>query len=124
MVAMVPEDFQDGGPAAGLKGVSARVSGAFSCIQVTDFVRFWNHGDTTIGNDESRSRLRVLFHGVTPETEEGKALYTRMSPIGWARKDVPPLLICDGEKDLIVTGLRVRSFMRNFVRLALTLLTG
>lgn len=105
MVAMVPEDFQDGGPTAGLEGVSARVSGAFSCIQVADFVEFWNNGgDSTIGKDESRSRLRLLFHGITPDTDEGKALYTKMSPIGWVRNDVPPLLICDGQKDPIVTG--------------------
>jgi acetyl esterase/lipase len=28
-----------------------------------------------------------------------------MCPIGQVRKDVPPLLICDGEKDPIVPGL-------------------
>ncbi len=28
-----------------------------------------------------------------------------MSPIGQVRRDVPPLLICDGEKDPIVPGL-------------------
>jgi acetyl esterase/lipase len=105
MVAMVPEDFNDGGPTPGLEGVSAKVSGAFSCVQVTDFVRFWNHGDTTIWNDETHSRLCVLFHGITPDTEEHQALYTSMSPIGYVRADVPPLLICDSEKDPIVPGL-------------------
>ena len=49
--------------------------------------------------------MRVLFHGVTPDTDANKALYTAMCPIGQARKDVPPLLICDGEKDPIVPGL-------------------
>jgi acetyl esterase/lipase len=121
MVAMVPEEFQDGGPAPGLEGVSARVSGSFSWIQVTDFVRFWNQEpDDAVTNADgkitfrgpgdkdpynARPRLRVLFHGIAPDTAEGKALYTRMSPIGHVRKDVPPMLICDGEKDSIVPGL-------------------
>jgi acetyl esterase/lipase len=121
MVAMVPEDFEDGGPTPGLEGVSARVSGCFSYIPPTDFVRFWSQGPddaitnlegkvTFRGPDEkipydSRPRLRVLFHGLTPDTPEYQALYTRMCPIGHVRKDVPPLLICDGEKDPIVPGL-------------------
>ncbi|MEI9960394.1 MAG: prolyl oligopeptidase family serine peptidase [Limisphaerales bacterium] len=54
---------------------------------------------------DSHPRLRVLFHGITPDTEEHKTLYTNMSPIGHVRADVPPLLICDGEKDPIVPGL-------------------
>ena len=37
MVAMVPETFPDGGPMAGLEGVSAWVSGSFSYIPPTDF---------------------------------------------------------------------------------------
>ena len=115
MVAMVPEDFDDGGPTAGLEGISARVSNCFSHIAPTDFVRFWNEGpddlvrtpgkkttyrkpDAKIPND-SRPRLRVLFHGVTPDTKKTKALYTHMSPVGNIHKDIPPLLICDGEKD-------------------------
>jgi acetyl esterase/lipase len=121
MVAMVPEDFADGGPTPGLEGVSARVSGSFSYIPPTDFVRFWNQGpDDVITNEDgkiyfrgpdekipydSRPRLRVLFHGITPDTGEHKALYSSMCPIGHVRKDVPPLLICDGEKDPIVPGL-------------------
>ncbi|HVU26278.1 MAG TPA: alpha/beta hydrolase [Verrucomicrobiae bacterium] len=121
MVAMAPEDFYDGGPTPELEGVSARVSGSFSFIPPTDFVRFWNEGpndvitnaDGTISfrppNDripnDARPHLRVLFHGITPDTEEHKAFYTRMCPIGQVRKDVPPLLICDGEKDPIVPGL-------------------
>jgi acetyl esterase/lipase len=121
MVAMVPEDFNDGGPTPGLEGVSARVSGSFSYIPPTDFVRFWNQGpeDVLTNSDgkasfrgadgkipyDSRPRLRVLFHGITPDTEENKSLYTSLSPIGHVRKDVPPLLICDGENDPIVPGL-------------------
>lgn len=121
MVAMVPEDFEDGGPTPGLEGVSARVSGSFSYIPPTDFVRFWSQGpDDAITNLEgkvtfrepdekipydSQPRLRVLFHGLTPDTPEHRAIYTRMCPIGHVRKDVPPLLICDGEKDPIVPGL-------------------
>jgi acetyl esterase/lipase len=121
MVAMAPEDFDDGGATPGLEGVSARVSGSFSYIPPTDFVRFWNQGpdDAVTNRDgqvifrgpderipyDSRPRLRVLFHGITPDTEEHRALYTRMCPIGQVRQDVPPLLICDGEKDPIVPGL-------------------
>ncbi len=118
---MVPEDFDDGGPTPGLEGVSARVSGSFSFIPPTDFVRFWTEGpsdvitnaegkitfrgpDNRVPND-ARPHLRVLFHGVIPDTEEHKALYTRMCPLGQVRKNVPPLLICDGEKDPIVPGL-------------------
>jgi acetyl esterase/lipase len=125
MVAMVPEDFSDGGPTPGLEGASARVSGSFSYIPPTDFVRFWNQGpDDVITNEEgkisfrgpddkipydSHPRLRVLFHGVTPDTAEHAALYTRMCPMGQVRKDVPPLLICDGERDPIVPGLHGRA---------------
>jgi len=121
MVAMVPEDFDDGGPAPGLEGVSARVCAGFSYIPPTDFLRFWKEGpadastnaagrvtfraaDERIPND-SRPRLRILFHGVTPDTEAHRAIYTAMCPIGHVRKSVPPLLICDGEKDPIVPGL-------------------
>lgn len=121
MVAMVPENFDDGGPTPGLEGISARVSGSFSYIPPADFVRFWNEGpadvitngngtvsfrppDDRIPND-SRPRFRVLFHGIIPDTDEHRSLYTRMCPIGQVRKDVPPLLICDGEKDPIVPGL-------------------
>jgi acetyl esterase/lipase len=121
MVAMVPENFADGGPTPGLENVSAGVSGSFSYIPPTDFVRFWNQGpDDVVTNSEgvvtfrgpdekipydSRPRLRVLFHGVTPDREENKTLYTQMCPVGHVRKNVPPLLICDGEKDPIVPGL-------------------
>lgn len=121
MVAMVPENFDDGGPAPGLAGVSARVSGSFSYVPPTDFVRFWRQGPADVisnqdgsvtfrGPDDhipsdSRPHLRVLFHGLTPDTAEHQAWYTRMCPIGQVRKDVPPLLICDGEKDPIVPGL-------------------
>jgi acetyl esterase/lipase len=124
MVAMVPEDFPDGGPAPGLEGVSARVSGSFSYIPPTDFVRFWNQGpgDAVTNQDgkvsfrgpddkipyDSRPRLRVLFHGVTPDTAEHQLLFTSMCPVGQVRKDVPPLLICDGERDPIVPGLHGR----------------
>ena len=121
MVAMVPEDFDDGGALPGLEGVSAKVSGSFSYAPPTDFVRFWNQGPSDIvtnadgkisfrGPDDkipydSRPRLRALFHGVTPDTTEHMTLYTNLSPIGHVSKDVPPLLICDGEKDPIVPGL-------------------
>jgi len=121
MVAMVPEDFPDGGPTPGLEGTSARVSGSFSYIPPTDFVRFWNQGpDDVVSNQDgtisfrgpddkipydSRPRLRVLFHGVTPVTAANRMLYMMMCPMGHVRKDVPPLLICDGEKDPIVPGL-------------------
>ncbi len=121
MVAMVPEDFLDGGPTSGLEGVSARVSGSFSYIPPTDFVRFWNQGpDDALTNQDgkvsfrgpddkipydSRPRLRVLFHGATPDTAEHRLLFASMCPVGQVRKDVPPLLICDGEKDPIVPGL-------------------
>lgn len=121
MVAMVPENFPDGGPFPGLENVSAKVCGSFSFIPPTDFVRFWNQGpDDVITNADgkisfrgpddkipydSRPRLRVLFHGVTPDSEAGRELYDLMCPVGHVRKNLPPLLICDGEKDPIVPGL-------------------
>jgi acetyl esterase/lipase len=120
MVAMVPEDFDDGGPTPGLEGVSARVSGCFSFVPPTDLVRLWNQGSNDaatnregqvtlrgLGEDfggNIRPLLRLLFHGIVPDTEEHKALYMAMSPMGHVRKDVPPLLICDGEKDLVIPG--------------------
>jgi acetyl esterase/lipase len=121
MLAMVPEDYDDGGPTPELAGVSARVAGSFSYIPPTDFVRFWNEAPndvvtnhdgtlTSRGIDEKipndvRPRFRMLFHGVPPDTTEHKTVYTNTCPIGWVRQDVPPLLICDGEKDPIVPGL-------------------
>lgn len=121
MVAMVPEDFADGGPTSGLEGVNASVSGSFSFIPPTDFVRFWHQGpDDVVTNQDggisfrgpddkipydSRPRLRMLFHGVTPDSQEHQMLYTNMCPVGHVRHDLPPLLICDGEKDPIVPGL-------------------
>jgi len=124
MVAMVPEDFDDGGPTPGLEGISAHVSGSFSYIPPTDFVRFWNQGpDDAITNEnetvtfrgpdlkvpnDARPHLRMLFHGKALDSEANRALYTRMCPIGHLRKDVPPLLICDGEKDPVVPGLQGR----------------
>jgi acetyl esterase/lipase len=131
MAAMVPDDFPDGGPTPGLEGVSAKVSGSFSFIPPTDFVRFWDEGpedvitnadekisfrapDNKIPND-ARPHLRVLFHGIIPDTDEHKALYTKMCPIGQVRKDVPPLLICDGEKDPIVPGLEGKELYEKLV---------
>jgi acetyl esterase/lipase len=121
MTAMVPENFDDGGATLGLEGISARVCGSFSFIPPTDFVRFWNEGpEDTLTNangeisfrppnnkipNDARPRFRVLFHGTTPDTAEHQELYTRMSPIDHVRSDLPPLLICDGEKDPIVPGL-------------------
>lgn len=124
MVAMVPEDYKDGGATPELAGVSAQVSGCFSWIPPTDFVRFWNESpedvvtgpdgkvsfrkpDNQIPNDV-RPRIRMLAHGLVPDTAEHKAGYDRVCPIGHVRKDVPPLLICDGEKDPIVPGLQGR----------------
>ena len=122
MVAMVPENFADGGPTPGLENISARVSGSFSYIPPTDFVRFWNQGpDDVITNEDgkvsfrgpddkipydSHPRLRLLFHGVTPDTAEHQALcMTACARWGRLEKDVPPLLICDGERDSTVPGL-------------------
>src|ERR1039457_3557178 len=59
MVAMVPEDFPDGGPTPGLEGVSAEVCGRFSFIPPTDFVRFWNQGpDDVITNQDGSFSFR------------------------------------------------------------------
>ncbi len=121
MVAMVPEDFNDGGPTPELEGISAHVCNCFSNVAPTDLLRFWNQGpddivktsngdntnrdaDPNIPND-SRPRLRILFHGIVPDTKAHKKLYLDMSPISYVNKNVPPLLICDGEKDPIVPGL-------------------
>ena len=121
MVAMVPENFNDGGPTPELKGISAHVCNCFSNVAPTDLLRFWHEGpddvvktskgkityrdaDPNIPND-SRPRLRSLFHGIVPDSKGHKKLYLGMSPIGHVSKNVPPLLICDGEKDPIVPGL-------------------
>ena len=131
MVAMVPENFDDGGPTPGLEGVSAKVSGSFSYIPPADFLRFWNRGpndaitnaagkvtfrppDDKIPND-SRPYFRILFHGITPDTPAHEALYTQMCPIGHVRKDIPPVLICDGQKDPIVPGLEGKELYKKLV---------
>ena len=121
LCALAPEDLADGGPTEGLQGVSARVCGAFGFIAPTDFIRFWDQGpeDVVKGQDgqpqfrapddkipdDSRPRLRLLFHGLTPDSESGRALYKKMSLTNYVRKNIPPLLIADGEKDPIVPGL-------------------
>jgi acetyl esterase/lipase len=104
MVAMVPEDFKDGGPTKGLEDVSAKVCCGFSVVGPTDFVRQWDESIDKKPNN-ARPYHRVLFHGITPEDEAGKKHYMYMSPLGHVRKDVAPLLICDGERDPIVPGL-------------------
>jgi acetyl esterase/lipase len=118
MCAMVPEDFEDGGPTEELKGVSAKVCNAFSVCGPVDFVAQWNEApsdevkdadgkityrpaDSKIPHD-ARPRHRILHKGVTPETEAGKAQYMKMSPMGHVRKDVAPILIVDGLKDDVV----------------------
>ena len=124
MVAMVPEDFDDGGPTPGLEGVSAKVSGCFSYIPATDFLRLWEQGPSDVVTNtngavtyrvpapnipnDARPHLRLLFHGVIPDTAAHRELYQRMCPLGQVRKDVPPLLICDGEKDPVIPGLQGR----------------
>lgn len=117
MCAVVPEDFDDGGPTEDLKGVSAKVCNAFSFVGPWDFVEQWieapsdelpgglfRKAEGAIKND-ARPRHRRNFKGIIPDTEEHKALYRKMSPIGHVRKDVAPLLICDGEVDPIVPGM-------------------
>jgi acetyl esterase/lipase len=120
MVTLAPEDFDDGGPTEELAGVSARVCGGFGYVGPTDFVSAWAAApsdEVTDANgkvtfrapdgkipDDYRPRLRILFHGASPDTGEGRALYARVSPVNLARGDVPPILICDGEKDPIVPG--------------------
>lgn len=118
MCAQVPEDFEDGGPTPGLEGVSAKVCNAFSFVGPVDFVAQWNEApsDEIKGEDgkvtyrpadgkiphDARPRHRILHKGITPETDEGKARYMKMSPMGHVRKDVAPILICDGETDPVV----------------------
>jgi acetyl esterase/lipase len=122
MVAMAPESFEDGGPTEDLKGTPARVCGAFSWIPPTDFIRFWDQGPDDVAVDsngvksyrgwndsipnDARPHLRSLFHGVAPDLSSSKALYLNMCPIGHVRRGLPPLLICDGERDPIVPGLQ------------------
>jgi acetyl esterase/lipase len=117
MCAVVPEDFDDGGPAEELKGVSAKVSNAFSFVGPWDFVKQWDDAPNDVNpdgtfrranpamKDDARPRHRRNFKGIIPDTEEHKELYRKMSPIGHVRKDVAPLLICDGELDPVVPGL-------------------
>jgi acetyl esterase/lipase len=121
MVGMAPDNFDDGGPTEELQGVSAKVCCAFAIAAPTDFVRQWDDApddvirdlsgeervrrtDGRIPND-ARPYLRLLFGGVTPDSQAHKALYRSMSPVSYIRKELPPLLICDGEKDTIVPGL-------------------
>jgi len=102
MLAMVPEDFSDGGPLPGLEAVSARVSGSFSHNFPTDLGRFWNQGPEDVVTEadgavrfrsvdkqircDSRPRLRVLFHGLAPDTDDHRALYDRMTVIFQLRR--------------------------------------
>ncbi|MDA0841694.1 MAG: alpha/beta hydrolase [Planctomycetota bacterium] len=101
MVAMAPEDFKDGGPTTGLEGISPGVSNGFAWVGPTDFVRQWNESVPNTPNN-AHPYHRVLFKERIPDTEENKAHYLYMSPMGHVRKEIPPLLVCDGEKDPIV----------------------
>lgn len=121
MVAMVPDNFKDGGPTPGLEGISAKVNSCFSYIAPTDFIRFWNQGPEDVikteGKDivyrkvnpeipnDSRPRFRMLFHGIAPDNQVNTALYQSMSPVNYVSRDLPPILICDGDIDPIVPGL-------------------
>jgi acetyl esterase/lipase len=101
MVTLVPEDFDDGGPTAGLEGVSAKVCMGFPWIGPTNMVNQWNESVEGQKNN-AKPYHKVLFHGVEPTTPDGIKVYEKISPVTWARKGVPPILICDGEKDPIV----------------------
>ncbi|MFT5127999.1 MAG: acetyl esterase/lipase [Rhodothermales bacterium] len=101
MVTLAPADFDDGGPTAGLEGISPAVCMGFPWIGPTDMVRQW-HESVEGARNNAKPYHRVLFHGVIPEDEAGRAEYRRMSPMTYARENAPPLLICDGEKDPIV----------------------
>ncbi len=126
MCAVVPEDFDDGGPTDDLKGVSAKVCNAFSFVGPWDFVKQWDEAPNDIREDgsfrpadpklphDARPRHRRNFKGIIPDTEEHKALYRKMSPIGHVRKDIAPLLICDGEVDAIVPGLHGKMIHAKF----------
>ncbi|HLX61766.1 MAG TPA: alpha/beta hydrolase [Planctomycetota bacterium] len=126
MCAVVPEDFDDGGPTEDLKGVSAKVCNAFSFVGPWDFVEQWNEAPDDVNPDgtfrpanpkirnDARPRHRRNFKGIIPDTEEHKALYRKMSPIGHVRKDVAPLLICDGEIDDVVPGHPGQSITEKF----------
>lgn len=120
MVAMVPEEFDDGGPTPGLRGVSARTCGCFSWIPPTDLAGLWNPPPAVQldrgAETPIQSGLRLLFHGVAPDTAAHRELYDRMSPIGQVRKDLPPLLICDGERDPIVPGQQGRQLQEKLRR--------
>jgi len=121
MVAQVPENFDDGGPTPELVGYTANVHSCFSYIAPTDMLRFWYQGPDDIQKDEngtlfyrpvndaypndSRPRFRLLFHGLTPETAAGTALYKKLSPLHYIRKNICPILLCDGDIDPIVPGL-------------------
>lgn len=126
MCAVVPGDFDDGGPTDDLKGVSAKVSNAFSFVGPWDFVKQWDEApsdelpgglfrkaDANVKHD-ARPRHRRNFKGIIPDTDEHKELYRKMSPIGHVRKDVAPLLICDGELDPIVPGLHGKIIHEKF----------
>lgn len=126
MCAVVPEDFDDGGPCADLKGVSAKVCNAFSFVGPWDFVKQWDEAPNDVNADgtfraadakiphDARPRHRRNFKGIIPDTEEHKALYRKMSPIGHVRKDVAPILICDGEIDPVVPGLHGKIIQEEF----------
>ena len=126
MCAVVPEDFDDGGPTDDLKGVSAKVANAFSFVGPWDFVKQWDEAPNDINADgsfrpadakiphDARPRHRRNFKSIIPDTDEHKALYRKMSPIGHVRKDVAPLLICDGELDPIVPGLHGKIIHEDF----------
>lgn len=121
MAAMVPDNFNDGGPTSDLQGISPKISCCFSYIAPTDFIRFWNQGPEDLIKTEGRSivyrkvnpeipndcrpRFRMLFHGIAPDSEVNIALYRSMSPINYVAKPLPPMLICDGDIDPIVPGL-------------------
>jgi len=126
MLAMAPDDFQDGGPTAGLENISAKVNSCFSYIAPTDMYRFWLQGpsdeirnpdgtisfrsvDARIENDV-RPRFRMLFHQVVPNNAKNIAWYKYLSPIHHIRKDICPILICDGDVDQIVPGLHGKLF--------------
>ena len=129
MCAVVPEDFDDGGPTDDLKGVSAKVCNAFSFVGPWDFVQQWADAPDDVNPDgtfrpadskiphDARPRHRRNFKGIIPDTEEHKELYRKMSPIGHVRKDVAPPLICVTAKSTKSSrDCRANRFMQSFRR--------
>lgn len=99
MLLLTPPNTLTGDPA--LAGISYKVTAGLSWYGPCDFVdiNLFNHDDRP--DFRNRFANRILGEG-DHSPEEKMKLYREMSPVAYLKKDSPPLLMIQGDKDTTI----------------------